>query len=439
MSHPPKSSRWFLYTVVALVFAGGVWYFGFRAQPAPTQTGMSFRSRSKSNQPVPVRALPAQKKDLVVSLRAIGTVTPLNTVTVRSRIEGELLRVAFTEGQLVKAGELLAEVDPEPYRIRLAQADARLRQNEASLRTAEADLTRTKQLHAQSLLSQQQLEAQQALVAEREAIVSADRASVEDAKRQLAYTKIEAPIAGRVGLRHVDVGNVVRASDAAGLVTITQVQPVSVMFTVPEVDLQKVVEPIRAGEALEVEAWDRGEQTLLSKGFLRTIDNQIDLATGTLKLKAEFPNPDEKLFPNQFVNVRLRVRTLKDAVVVSTAAIQFGSRGTYVFISNAKTEAEVRDVVLGPADGPWQSITKGLAAGDLVVTEGVDRLREGRPLQLIGDSGFGPPTPGGPGGGKGGKGGKGEGKKGEGKKSDGAPGEGGKKGEKGEKTEKKEK
>ncbi len=436
MSHPSKPSRWFLYSIVALVFAGGVWYFGFRAQPAPTQGGSPFRMRGKSNQPVPVRALPAQKKDLVVSLRAIGTVTPLNTVTVRSRVEGELLRIAFTEGQLVKAGELLAEVDPEPYRIRLAQADARLRQNEASLRTAEADLSRTKQLHAQSLLSQQQLEAQQALVAEREAIVAADRASVEDARRQLAYTKIEAPIAGRVGLRHVDVGNVVRSGDAAGIVTITQVQPVSVLFTVPEIDLQKVVEPIRAGEALEVEAWDRGEQILLSKGVLRTIDNQIDLATGTLKLKAEFPNPDEKLFPNQFVNVRLRVRTLKDAVVVSTAAIQFGSRGTYVFVSNAKTEAEVRDVVLGPSDGALQSVTKGLTVGELVITEGVDRLREGKPLQLIGDAGFGPPLPGGPGGGKGGKSGKTEGKKGDGKNADGAPGEGGKKGGKTEKKEK---
>jgi len=436
----PSSRRWILYVTVALVFAGGVWYFGFGAKPAPTQSGSPFRTRGKSNQPVPVRALPAQKKDLVVSLRAIGTVTPLNTVTVRSRVEGELLRVAFTEGQMVKAGDLLAEVDPEPYRIRLAQADARLRQNEASLRTAQADLARTKQLHAQQLLSQQQLEAQQALVAEREAVVSADRASVEDAKRQLAYTKIEAPIAGRTGLRHVDVGNVVRASDAAGLVTITQVQPVSVLFTVPEIDLPKVVEPIRAGEALEVEAWDRGETAILAKGSLRTIDNQIDLATGTLRLKAEFPNPDEKLFPNQFVNVRLRVRTLKDAVVVPAAAVQFGSRGTYVYISNAKTEAEVRDVVLGPADGELQSVTKGIAVGDVVVTEGVDRLREGRPLQLIGDSGFGPPAPMGGGGGKGGGGGgkggkKGEGRGGEGKSGEGKSGEG----KRGEKSEKKEK
>lgn len=428
MSHPPQSRRWFLYSLVALAFAGGVWYLAVRA-PAPS--GPSYRSRGKSNQPVPVRALPAQKKDLVVSLRAIGTVTPLNTVTVRSRIEGELLRVAFTEGQLVKAGELLAEVDPEPYHIRLAQADARLRQNEASLRTAAADLSRTQQLHAQSLLSQQQFEAQQALVAEREAIVAADRASVEDAKRQLAYTKIEARIAGRTGLRRVDVGNVVRASDTAGIVTITQVQPVTVVFTVPEVDLQKVVEPIRAGEALEVEAWDRGEQTLLSKGFLRTIDNQIDLATGTLKLKAEFPDAEDKLFPNQFVNVRLRLRTLKDAVVVPTAAIQFGSRGAYVFIANAKTEVEVRDVELGPSEGMLQAIAKGVSVGELVVREGVERLRAGQPLQLIGDAGFGPPTPRGAGRGKGGKG--------DDQKSDGAPGKGGKKGEKSDQAEKKEK
>lgn len=344
-----------------------------------------FRSRGKGNTaPTPVRAVPAVRQNLTVHLHAIGTVAPLNTVTVRSRVEGQLLRVAFEEGQEVAQGQLLAEIDPLPYKIRLNQMEAGQRQNQAQLTTARADLERFKQLHAQTLVTQQQLEAQQSLVAEREGAVAADQAQVDDARRQLAYTKIEAPIPGRLGLRQVDVGNLVRPGDAGGLVVITQTRPISVLFTVPEIDLQKVVEPIRAGERLEVDAWDRGEQTKLATGVLRTVDNQIDLATGTLRLKAEFPNSDEKLFPNQFVNVRLRVRTLADVVVIPAAAVQFGSRGTYVFLISEKKEAAVRDVVLGSSDGTNQEIVKGLQGGEAVILEGFDRLREGRPVVDIG-------------------------------------------------------
>jgi membrane fusion protein, multidrug efflux system len=202
---------------------------------------------------------------------------------------------------------------------------------------------------------------------------------------QLAYTRIEAPIAGRLGLRRVDAGNLVRANSADGLVTITQTRPITVMSTVPEVDLPKVLEPLRAGEALVVEAWDRSEQKLLATGSLRTVDNQIDLATGTLKLKAEFPNADDSLFPNQFVNLRVRVRTLKDAVVIPTAAVQFGSRGTYVYIVNEKKQASVRDIVLGAAEGLEQAVSSGLAAGDAVVLEGIDRLKEGRDVVVVDD------------------------------------------------------
>ncbi len=411
----PKVSvrgRWFLYSAVALVFLGGIWYFGFRASPAQRPGGGNpFRNRN-SNQAVPVRAEEAAKRDLAVHLRAIGTVVPVNTVTIRSRVEGQLLKLAFTEGQQVEPGQLLAEIDPLPYRTRLAQAEAQRRQSEAQLQTARADLERFRQLHAQKLISPQQLEAQQALVADREGALASDQAQVEDAKRQLAYTTIEAPISGRVGLRHVDAGNIVRPGDAQGIVSITQTRPIAVSFTVPEVDLQKVIEPLRAGEELTVEAWDRNEQNLLANGILRTVDNQIDITTGTLRLKAEFPNADEKLFPNQFVNVRLKVRTVKQAVVIPAAAVQFGSRGTYVFIANEKNEAAVRDIVLGPADGIMQSVTKGLEGGERVIVEGVDRLREGRPVSLVtGPGGVGPaPTPGAPGapgGGKGeGKGGK---------------------------------
>ena len=267
------------------------------------------------------------------------------------------------------------------------------RQNVAQLQTARADLERFKQLNSQTLVTQQQLEAQQSLVAEREGALASEQALVDDARRQLAYTKIEAPIAGRLGLRQVDAGNLVRPGDAGGLVVITQTRPISVMFTVPESDLPKVLEPMRAGEHPEVEAWDRGEQILLATGRLKTIDNQIDLATGTLRLKAEFPNADEKLFPNQFVNIRLRVRTLTDAVVVPSAAVQYGSRGTYLYLVNEQGQATVRDVVLGPSDGPHQAIAKGLNHGEMVILEGLDRLREGRLVSLVAKDGEAPAKP----------------------------------------------
>ena len=385
MPHPQSSRRWFIYSAVALVFAGGVWYFGFRAE-APKPSGGSYFRSSKSNaQPVPVKAEAAQSRDLSVHLRAIGTVVPLNIVTVRSRVDGQLLRVAFSEGQEVTAGQLLAEIDPLPYQLRLTQMEGQLRLSESQLRTVRSDLERFKVLNAQTLISPQQLEAQQALVAEREGALATAQAQVEDARRQLAYTKVEAPIAGRLGLRQVDAGNIVRAGDAGGMVVITQTRPISVMFTIPEMELQKVVEPRRAGEQLVVEAWDRSEGVVLATGSLKTVDNQIDLATGTLRLKAEFANADEKLFPNQFVNVRLRVRTLKAALVIPSVAVQYGSRGTYVYVVNAENKATVRDIVLGPSDGAQQSITKGLQSGDLVVLEGVDRLREGRAVSVVSD------------------------------------------------------
>jgi len=422
MSSSSRPSRpWLVYGAVLLVFAGAVWFFGFRAEPPKSGGGNPFRSRS-GKQATPVRAVPAEKTSLAVNLRAIGTVTAHNTVTVRSRVEGPLLRLLFTEGQMVRQGELLAEVDPVPYQIRLAQAEARERQNTAQLQTARADLERFKMLHAQTLLTQQQLEAQQSLVAEREALLAADRAQVDDARRQLAYTRIEAPIAGRLGLRQLDPGNLIRPGDAGGLVVITQTRPISVIFTVPEVDLRKVLEPLRAGGSLPVEAWDRGENLRLAAGEVRTVDNQIDLATGTLRLKAEFPNEDERLFPNQFVNVRLRVKTLTDAIVVPTACIQYGSRGTYVFVVNEEGQAKLRDVTLGPVDGERQAVLSGLAAGEPVVLEGIDRLRDGRPVIQVGADGTAPAAaPGGPRGEKtgGGKGdGAGKGEKGRGKKKE---------------------
>ncbi|HRE80865.1 MAG TPA: MdtA/MuxA family multidrug efflux RND transporter periplasmic adaptor subunit [Opitutaceae bacterium] len=381
-SSPSSKRRWFFFALIGGLFAVGVWYFGFRAKPVPT-TGNSWRRGMMSAEATPVKTVTAEKKALAVHLKSIGTVTPLNTVTVRSRVDGQLLRVLFEEGQRVKKGDLLAEIDPSPYQNKLAQAEGQQTQNQAQLDSAENDLRRLQPLYEKTLVTAQELEAQQALVNQRKGALAAFAAQVEDARLQLAYTKIEAPISGRLGLRQVDAGNLIRAGDSGGLVVITQTQPISVLFTVPEVDLQKVLDPLRAGEQLPVEAWDRSEQNVLASGVLKTVDNQIDIATGTLRLKAEFTNADERLFPNQFVNVRLRVQTLENAVVIPAAAVQFGSRGTYVYIVNEKTQAVVRDVVLGPADGTQQAIIKGLSPGDHVVLEGLDRLREGRPVTVV--------------------------------------------------------
>lgn len=388
-SPPPSHAlRWILSLLIVAVFAVGIWYLGFREAPAAANPRGPNPTWAGTNGPplVPVRVVAARKDALPVQLKAIGTVTPLNSVTVRSRVDGELLRIHFEEGQRVNKGDLLAEIEAAPYRILLTQAEGQFEQSKAQVEVARSDLERLKPLMERNLVATQQVEVAQALVREREGILSADRARVEDARLQLAYTRIEAPISGRLGLRQVDAGNLIRSGDAGGIVMITQTTPISVLLTVPEVDLLKVLDPIRAGEELPVEAWDRSEQVKLADGVLKTVDNQIDLATGTLRLKAEFANADDRLFPNQFVNVRLRVRTLNDAIVIPSAAVQFGSRGTYVYVIGADNTATVRDIVLGPANGDVQAVTRGLAPGEQVVLEGLDRLREGRKVIIVEDT-----------------------------------------------------
>lgn len=379
-------ARWFLYGATVLILGGAVWFF---ARTAP-------RSRERYVQPawagkdwppnIPVRTATASLQDLPRHLKAIGTVTPLNAVTVRSRVSGPVLHVDFQEGQLVQQGQLLAEIDPAPYRIKLAQAEGQLQQNAARLHSARTDLERIRGLHDKNLVTTQELDAQQALVAQYEGIQMTNQAQVDDARLQLAWTRIEAPITGRAGLRRIDAGNLVVANDTTGIVVITQTHPISVTFAIPEVDLPSVLEPFRAGKALTVEAWDRGESAVLAAGVLKTLDNQIDTATGTLRLKAEFANDDEKLFPNQFVNVRMQLGSTAHVVVVPSAAIQFGSRGTYVYVVSEQNKARVRNVVLGPADGSQQAVAKGLKPGEIVVLEGIDRLRDGRNVIIVNDA-----------------------------------------------------
>jgi membrane fusion protein, multidrug efflux system len=340
---------------------------------------------------IPVRVVEAVREPLQVRSKALGTVTPLNTVTVRSRVDGELVRIAFAEGQQVAAGQLLAQIDPRPFQVRLDQALGTQKQNQAELENARRQLARFAELQQQAYVSAQDLANQQSLVRQLEGRLQSDQAAVDEARLQLDYTRITAPAAGRVGLRQVDVGNLVRSGDADGIVTITQTSPISVLFTVPENALPPLLDAVRQQPDLAVEAWDREERQLLASGTLTSLDNRIDTATGTLKLRASFDNTDMALFPNQFVNVRLHV-SQADAVVIPNAAVQFGSKGTYVYVVNADDTASLRDVVLGAADGERVAVLSGVAAGERVVLEGIDNLREGARVQVVADPADAPAT-----------------------------------------------
>ena len=374
--------------LVTLAIAGALaWHYLLRTpevpQPGPMSRGGGANPWAA---PVPVRVVPATVEDLAVEVKAIGTVAPMNTVVVRSRVDGLLHSVLFQEGERVEAGEVLAEIDPEPFRVALAQAEGTLQQNLAQLQNAESDLAIYKRLFQQDSIARQQLDAQEALVNQLRGTLMTNRAQVDNAKLQLSYTKITAPIGGRLGLRRIDAGNLIASGDTEGLVTITQTQPIAVQFTVPEVQLADVRAAHRAGRLLAVEAWDRSERKMLAEGVLTTLDNQIDIATGTLRLKAQFENEDDALFPNQFVNVRLRVRTLEGAVTIPADAVQYGAQGTYVYMI-IHGKATVRPISLGPTSGGRIAVTEGLAKGDEVVLEGLDRLREGREVTIVKEGG----------------------------------------------------
>ncbi len=381
LSRLSRPQRWLLGAVVLLALLL-LWFFVLRAPeetlPPPPNPWAG---------PVPVRVVPAVREDLQVRVKAIGTVAPLNTVVVRSRVNGILVGVHFDEGQMVEAGTLLAEVDPAPYQVRLAQAEGTVQQTRAQLKSAEDDFQLYQRLFTQNSIPKQQLDKQEALVEQLKGTLKNHQAQLEDARLQLSYTRIEAPITGRLGLRRVDMGNLVNSGDNQGLVSITQTQPIAVNFTIPENQLVAVraahAQAQAAGNKLVVEAWDRSEQTRLASGELTTLDNQIDLATGTLRLKAEFSNTDDSLFPNQFVNARLQLETLADAITIPADAVQYGSAGTYVYVVDEQQRARMRMLTLGPLEGDRIAVSAGLEAGDAVVIEGIDRLRDGRPTQVL--------------------------------------------------------
>ncbi|WP_420869399.1 MdtA/MuxA family multidrug efflux RND transporter periplasmic adaptor subunit [Cupriavidus necator] len=331
----------------------------------------------------PVVVATVAKRDMDVVLNGLGNVTPVSNVTVRAQVSGPLLKVLFKEGQMVKAGDVLAEIDPRPFQAALDQAVGQLARDQALLQNARLDQQRYRTLLGQDSISKQQVDTQDALVRQYEGVVKTDQGNVANARLQLGYTRIVAPVSGRIGLRQVDPGNIVNTGDTNGIALITQIQPIAVMYTIPEDNLPSVLKKLNAGEKLPVQAWDRQVRNQLGEGTLLTTDNQIDTTTGTVKLKAVFPNEDGMLFPNQFVNVRTRVDTLRDATVIPVAAIQRGQQGTFVYTVDEASKVKVQVVTLGPGDGSRNAVLKGLEPGQRVVVDGADRLKEGMTVEAV--------------------------------------------------------
>lgn len=376
---PTLGRRWF-WLAPALILAGVLLYV-FVGQPS--RAAETSGSAKKGGAPIPVVAARAVKGDIGVYLSGLGSVTPLNHVMLKTRVDGQLMKVRFTEGQSVNEGDLLAEIDPRPFEAQVAQAEGQLLRDEAQLKNARLDLERYQKLWETNAVAQQSLSAQETIVAQYEGTVKSDRAQLDNAKLNLAYSRITAPIGGRVGLRMVDPGNMVRASDATGLVAITQVQPIAAVFTIPQDQLPPVLKKLRAGQQLVVDAYDRDQKAKLTQGTLLTVDNQIDPTTGTLKCKAVFANDDSALFPNQFVNIRLLVDLKQGVTLVPAAAIQRGGQqSTFVYVVTPSSSTPdrviaIRPVGTGTREGDLVEIVQGLQPGEVVVLEGVDRLAEG--------------------------------------------------------------
>jgi len=378
------SSHAWIWIVVATLAIGGFWYYRSSrskaaqdaAAPAAPGKGAS-RGPGGANFSVPVVVATTTKGDLPVYLNGLGTVTPLSTVTVRSRVDGQLLNVAFKEGQYVKAGDLLAQIDPRPFQVQLEQAEGQLAKDLAQRKDAEANLERFKLLFKEGVIPKQQLDTQAASVGQFDGAIKSDQAQIDNAKLQLTYSRITAPISGRIGLRLVDPGNIVHATDTNGLLIITQLQPISVIFTLPQDQLPQVFDKLHKGATqLTVEAFDRDNTAKIATGKLLTIDNQIDVATGTYKLKAVFNNEDSSLFPNQFVNTHLLVDTKRNLSLVPLAAVQRGPQGTYVYVV-ASNIVKIHNITVAQTTGGTVGVSDGLQPGELVVTDGQDKLQEG--------------------------------------------------------------
>jgi membrane fusion protein, multidrug efflux system len=372
--------HWVIFLVAVIIIGIAARMF---VSPMLAKRDAEKQAQSISQRPQPVTAVSAKKADLDVYLKALGTVIPSNTVTVKSQVSGQLMSLHFTEGQSVKKGDLLAEIDPRPFQVQLMQAEGQLARDEELLRNAEADLVRYKLLLSQDSIAVQQMTTQESLVAQYKGVIQTDKGQIASARLQLTYARIVAPLSGRVGLRQVDPGNMIQVGDPNGMAVITQLQPVTVVFSVPQDNLPLVLKRFNTEETLPVLAYDQEGKILLAIGKLLAVDNQIDTTTGTVKLKAIFNNKDNKLFPNQFVNIRLKVDTLHDATVISTAAVQRGSIGTFAYLVKEDKTVAVQTLKLGPTEGDNVAVTEGLTPGNLVVTVGGDKLREGSKVEVI--------------------------------------------------------
>jgi membrane fusion protein, multidrug efflux system len=386
------SHRWWLWLFVSALLAAGA-YFLWPKQggPVPATTTSQARGGGGRGAPViPVVAAKARRGDIGVYITGLGAVTPIYTVTVKSRVDGQLMKVLYKEGDYVHQNDPLAEIDPRPYEVQLMQAEGQLTKDQAALDNARLDLTRYQTLVTHNAIPEQQLATQKALVEQYEGAVKIDQAAMASAKLNITYCHITAPITGRIGLRLVDPGNIVHANDQNGLLVITQMQPISVIFTIAEDQVPVVLQKMRAGQRLSVDAYDRDMKTKLATGWLTTLDNQIDQTTGTLKLRATFSNSNSALFPNQFVNARLLVEEKHGVTLVPSAVLQRNPQMTYVYLVKPDSTATVRAVTAGATESDQTEIISGLSPGDTVVMTGVDKLQEGNKVNVHLDS---EPTP----------------------------------------------
>jgi membrane fusion protein, multidrug efflux system len=376
------SKRTWVWLLAACLLAIGVCayfvYSGRMTSTAPKQ-GTAPPARA-----MPVVTATSAKGDINIYLNGLGSVTPLNTVTVKSRVDGQLMKVLFKEGQVVDGGTLLAEIDPRPFEAQLTQVLGQMARDQALLANARLDLQRYHDLAAEDSIAKQLYDTQKSLVQQLEGTVKVDQGQIDSARLQIIYSRITAPISGRIGLRLVDPGNIVRATDTNGLAVITQLQPITVIFSIPEDNLPPVLAKLKSGERMPVIALNREQTKKIAEGYLLTVDNQIDPTTGTVRLKALFPNKNNELFANQFVNARLLLGVKKGTTVVPTAALQQSTRGTFVYVVTPELTAAVRAVKVGPAEGDNVSVDEGLSPGELIVVEGADRLREGNKVELQG-------------------------------------------------------
>src|ERR1039457_6251640 len=373
---PSRRRRLWLWLLVLPLLGLGA-YFLWSKIAAKQSADAAAKAAAKGPPPIPVVAATSRKGDIGVYYSGLGAVTPLAMVTLRTRVDGQLMSVRYREGDTVHQGDLLVEIDDGLYQAALTQAEGQLTRDQAALENARIDLVRYQQLVQQKAAPEQQLATQQATVHQEEGVVKLDEGQIQSAKVNLAYCKIAAPATGRIGLRLVDLGNIVRTADTNGLVVITQMDPISAIFTISEDQLQVVLQKMGAGKALEVDAYDRDAKTKLAQGSLTTLDNQIDPTTGTLKLRATFENAKGTLFPNQFVNAKLLVQEKRGVTLVPTAAVQRNSQATYVYVVKADSTVTVRPITIGATEGDDSEVTSGLMPGEVVVMTGVDKLQEG--------------------------------------------------------------